>query len=222
MKRHPSRKKDLAYVKKVLKLLKKRYASVMHTALDYRTPFQLLVATILSAQSQDVKVNMLTPKLFRDFPNPKSYVGMKASDLYPYIRHLGLYQGKSKNIIKTADFLCSRFGSRVPKTIEELTTLPGVGRKTANVVLSNAYGITEGIAIDTHCITVSNRLGLATTNNPAKIESGLMDIVPRSEWGNISNLFIALGRDTCQARIKKCNECILKDICPSSDWKKPK
>jgi endonuclease-3 len=212
----PPRKKSRAYIGRVIRLLKGRYASEMHTSLDYKTPFQLLVATILSAQSQDVKVNLLTPKLFRDYPDPKSYVGAKASDLYPYIRHLGLYQGKSKSIAKTANILCSRFGSEVPKTIEELTTLAGVGRKTANVVLSDAYGIDEGIAIDTHCITVANRLGLANTKNPVKIEKALMDIVPKAEWGDVSHLFIALGRDTCQARIKRCEDCVLKRICPSS------
>lgn len=201
----------------VLRLLKKRYGKDMHTFLDFSSPWQLLVATILSAQSQDAQVNKATARLFKEHPDVRDYSKMKPNELYRYIKTIGLYKGKGKNIINTAKILVTQFDSKVPKSIEELITLPGVGRKTANVVLANAHGIHEGIAIDTHCITVANRLGFARTKNPAKIEQNLMKISDKSEWNNINHLFIALGRDTCTARRKYCGQCVLNRICPSSD-----
>ena len=204
-------------IKLVLKRLKARYHAQMRTSLDHGDPWQLLVATILSAQSQDMQVNKVTGKLFKEFKSVASFAEAKPKELYPYIKTLGLYRSKAKHVVEAAKVLASRFDSSVPHTIEELTEMPGVGRKTANVVLSNAFGINEGIAIDTHCTTVSNRLGIVNSRDPRKIESAVMKITPTAEWGNISLLFIALGRDVCTARVKYCARCVLNDICPSSD-----
>ncbi len=212
-----SHKKE--FIKRVLVRLKARYRTQMRTSLDHSDPWQLTVATILSAQSQDVQVNKVTARLFKDFPTSASFSRSRPNNLYPYIKTLGLYRSKAKNIIKAAKVLESKFGGNVPHTIEELTEMPGVGRKTANVVLSNAFGINEGIAIDTHCITVSNRLHLVHTKDAKKIESAVMGITPKKDWSNISLLFIALGRDVCTARAKYCSKCILNDMCPSSEIK---
>ena len=200
----------------VMSRLKRRYRRQMVTSLDHKSPFQLLVATILSAQAQDATVNRYTPKLFRDYPTIGDFADARPSEIFPYIRNIGLFRSKGRNMVKMARMLRERFHSRVPKSIDELTALPGVGRKTANVVLSNAHGIHEGIAIDTHCITVSNRLGLVRSRDPVRIEARLMKMLPRSEWQNVSHLFIALGRDVCTARVKYCDRCVLREICPSS------
>lgn len=203
----------------IIRRLRRRYGSEMHTSLSHGSAWELLVATMLSAQSQDAQVNKATPALFRRFPKAADYVGLKPRDLYPYVKGLGLYRNKSKNIIGAARYLHEHFGGRVPTSIGELTQLPGVGRKTANVVLANAFGILEGIAIDTHCITVSRRLFLVRTSDPSKIEKYMMENVPRKEWGNITHLLIALGRDACTARKAYCTRCVLSDICPSSNVK---
>ncbi|MGC8687385.1 MAG: endonuclease III [Candidatus Micrarchaeia archaeon] len=200
----------------VLSRLKRKYGNRPKTRLKFLTPWQLLVSTILSAQATDASVNKATSRLFKLYKTPEDFAKLKPSQLYAFTKSIGLYKGKSSNIIKTAKILVKNFNSKVPKSISKLVLLPGVGRKTANVVLSEAYGINEGIAIDTHCITVSNRLGLTDSKNPEKIERVLMDIVPNSEWGSITNLFIALGRDTCTAKNRHCSKCVLKDICPSS------
>jgi len=204
------------FAEKVLLLLKKRYKSRMQTARGHTTPWELLVATILSAQAQDTQVNKATVLLFKDLKNVTDYARLKPSELYKYTKSIGLYRNKSKNIIRTAKMILKDFDGKVPKTMEQLTLLPGVGRKTANIVLSNSFGINEGIAIDTHCIVVSKRLGLTKTKNPKRIEMQLTKLYPKSEWSNVSNLFIALGRDTCTARVKYCNRCVLKNMCPSS------
>ncbi len=203
----------------VLHKLKQRYRKEMHTTLEYSNPWQLLVAIILSAQSQDAQVNKATKKLFADFPNVDAYAYIKEEALYPYIKTLGLYRSKAKSIVATAQAVKSRFNGKVPKSMKELLSLRGVGRKTANVFLSSYYNINEGIAIDTHCITVSNRLGLSHSKDPIKIEKSLMQLVEKKDWGNVTPLFIALGRDTCQARHKYCERCILNKICPSSSIK---
>ncbi len=212
-------KYDKKYVKEVMTRLKRRYKSEMRTALHHSNEWELLVATMMSAQSQDKQVNKITGPLFKRYKTINDFARLRPQQLYPYINSIGLYRNKSKNIIKTAKMLRDNFGSKVPKTIADLTTLGGVGRKTANIVLANAFGINEGIAIDTHCITVSNRLGIIKSNDPKKIEQKLMPLVERKDWGNLTHLFIALGRDTCTARIKYCSRCVLKDICPSSDAK---
>ena len=208
--------KSAAFLEEIEARLKKRYLEQMKTTLEHSSPWELLVATVLSAQAQDASVNEVTPRLFRRFDSIKKFASARPSDLYPCVRSIGLYRGKSKNIVNSAKAIMSRFRGNVPMSMEELVTLPGVGRKTANVVLSNAFGINSGIAIDTHCITVSNRLGLVHTKDPKRIEAKLMSILPQKEYGNISHLFIALGRDACTARKKHCDRCVLKDICPSS------
>ncbi len=204
------------YVDSILKRLKKRYMGEMRTFLIHSNAWELLVATMLSAQAQDAQVNRITPRLFSRYKTVRDYAALRPSDLYKYTGSIGLFRSKSRNIVNAARAITSRFGGRVPSTIEELTTLPGVGRKTANVVLSNYFKKNHGIAIDTHCITVSRRLFLFRTMDAEKIERRLMEYVPREDWGNINNLFIALGRDVCTARIKRCEGCVLNDICPSS------
>jgi endonuclease-3 len=200
----------------VISRLKRRYAKEMKTSLNHESSWELLVATILSAQSQDAQVNKITPRLFKNLPTVKSYLKLKPRDLYKYVRTLGLYRNKSKNIIAAAHVIHEDFGDIVPNTMEKLITIPGVGRKTANVVLANAFGKNVGIAIDTHCITVANRLFLLNTKNPEKIERKLMEFIPKKDWGNVTHLFIALGRDVCTAKTKHCEHCILNNICPSS------
>ena len=208
------------YVNVVIRRLKRRYRKEMKTSLSFRNSWELLVSTMLSAQSQDAQVNKVTPVLFSRYPEIKNYIRLKPAALYSYTKSLGLYRNKSKNIIAAARMLHRDFGDKVPKSMDEMTRLPGVGRKTANVVMTNAFGIMDGIAIDTHCVTVSNRLFLLGTKDPKKIEKVLMKYVPRSEWGNLTNLFIALGRDVCTARKKLCGGCVLNDICLSSTVRK--
>ncbi|MGC8622969.1 MAG: endonuclease III [Candidatus Micrarchaeia archaeon] len=205
-----------SYAMALLLMLKKKYASQLKTSLSHSNPFELLVATILSAQAQDAQVNKITPKLFSKYKSARDFAMAKPSELYKYLKSIGLYRSKARRIVLASREIVKRFNGSVPASIEELVTLHGVGRKTANVVLSNAFGINEGIAIDTHCITVSNRLGLAHSKDPIKIEKSLMKLFPRNEWGNVSHMLIALGRDTCTARAKHCERCVLKRICPSS------
>ncbi len=203
----------------ILRRLKRKYKGEMQTSLSHGSSWELLVATILSAQCTDAQVDRATPRLFKRFPRPRDYIRLRQSQLYPYVGSLGFYRNKSKNIINAAKIVVKNFHSKVPDTMDELLTLPGVGRKTANVVLSNAFGKHYGIAIDTHCITVANRLFLYNTENAEKIERRLMEITPKRDWRNVSHLFIALGRDVCTARRKYCERCVLMDICPSSDAK---
>lgn len=214
-----NKKKATAKIGVVLSRLKKRYPEEMQTSLDHENPWELLVATMLSAQAQDAQVNKVTPALFKRYPNIKSFVELKPTQLYKYTKSLNIYRNKSKHIIQTAKYIKRNFRGKVPETMEKLIQLPGVGRKTANVVLANAFGKHEGIAIDTHCITVSNRLFLYHAKNAAQVEEHLMKIVPKPDWGNVNHLFIALGRDVCTAKKKICGKCVLRYICPSSDAK---
>ncbi len=203
----------------ILPRLKRKYREEMVTSLDFVNPWELLVSTMLSAQCTDVQVNKATPALFRKYPDAKSTARLRPAQLYPYVKTLGFYRMKAKHMVGAAKFIQNNFGGKFPTTMENLVQLPGVGRKTANVVLSNAFGMHHGIAIDTHCITVANRLFLYNTTDAEKIERRLMEIVPKKDWRNVSHLFIALGRDVCTARRKYCSDCALKDICPSSDAK---
>ena len=205
-----------AFIREVERRLKQRYRKEMKTSLEFTNPFELLVSTILSAQTTDRQVNIVTKGLFREYGTAESMAHANATRVRSYIKSIGLYRSKAKNIVAAAKYLVGHYDGKVPRSIEELIKIPGVGRKTANVVLSNAYGINEGIAIDTDCITVSNRLGLARSKDPRRIEEGLMKYVDAKEWNNISHLFIALGRDVCTARAKHCERCVLNDICPSS------
>ncbi len=208
------------FLNNVIAMLKKRYGSNLRSALKYSNAWELLVATMLSAQAQDRQVNIATERLFREHKNISDYAGMAPKQLYKYINSVGIYRNKSKNIINAAKKIVNEFDSKVPQSMEGLTSLPGVGRKTANIVLYNWFGKDEGIAIDTHCIRVSNRLGLAHTENAEKIEKELMKYADRKDWGQINHLFIALGRDACTARLKQCDRCVLSRICPSSTVKK--
>jgi endonuclease-3 len=212
--------KDAAKIRKVMSLLKRRYGAGRPAFLHFSTPWQALVATILSAQAQDPTVNRATAGLFKRYPKVDAYAALRPAQLYRYVSSIGLYRGKSKNIVNAAKVIVRDFGSKVPKNIDALVELPGVGRKTANVVLANAYGINQGIAIDTHCIRVSNRLGFVKTNDPIKIEKRLMDIAPKSDWREINHLFIDLGRDVCTARRTYCDRCVLNKVCPSSTVRK--
>lgn len=207
-------------LKIAVKKLKVKYADEMRTSLNYSNPWELLVATILSAQAQDAQVNKFTVKMFKKYRTVKDFAGLKPNDLYEYTKHIGLYKGKSKNIIAAAKMLHKEFNDSVPRTMEDMLKLQGVGRKTANVVLSNAYGLNYGIAVDTHCIRVSNRLGIVKTDDPEKVEKALMGLVDRKDWMNINHLFIALGRDVCTARKKYCERCVLNRICVSSSVRK--
>ena len=208
------------FLRKVLYLLKKKYSEQMKSTLEYSNAWELLVATMLSAQAQDKQVNIATKKLFRDHREIHDYADMGLKELYKYTESIGLYRNKSKNLIKAAKVIEKDFNGKVPSAIASLQALPGVGRKTANVVQYNWFGKSEGIAIDTHCITVCNRLRLANGTNAEKIEKEMMKITPKEDWGNVTHLFIALGRDVCTARAKHCEACVLNRICPSSTVKK--
>ena len=205
-----------AFIREVERRLKQRYRKEMKTSLEFTNPFELLISTILSAQTTDRQVNIVTKGLFREYGTVDAMAHANVARVRSYIKSIGLYRNKANNVVAAAKYLLEHYDGKVPRSIEELIKIPGVGRKTANVVLSNAYGINEGIAIDTHCITVSNRLGLARSKDPRRIEEDLMKYVDAKEWNNISHLFIALGRDVCTARAKHCERCVLNDICPSS------
>ncbi|EQD43137.1 Endonuclease III/Nth [mine drainage metagenome] len=204
------------FLNEVERRLKRRYSKEMRTSLEFASPFELLISTILSAQTTDRQVNIVTKRLFKEYGTAKIMASANPAKVRNYIKSIGLYRNKAKNIIAASKCLVDNYEGMVPRSIEKLVKIPGVGRKTANVVLSNAYHINEGIAIDTHCITVSNRLGIAKTPDPKRIEADMMEYIDRKEWNNISHLFIALGRDACTARVKYCDRCVLNDICPSS------
>lgn len=198
----------------ILKRLNKAYPKP-ETALNFSDPFQLLVATILSAQTTDVLVNKVTENLFRKYRTVKDYADASLETLQKDTGSVNFYKTKAKNIQAGAKIIVAQFNSQVPKTMNELTSLPGVARKTANIVLSNAFGIHEGIAVDTHVKRLSYRLGLTKNADPVKIEKDLMAITPKKEWGNISHLLIFHGRKICQARKPDHQECVLNNICPS-------
>lgn len=181
-------------------------------ALRYSSPFELLIATILSAQCTDVRVNMVTSVLFKKFNKPEDYIGLTAEELGQYIKSCGLYKSKAENIINTCRILVDKYNSKVPDTMEELTKLPGVGRKTANVVLSNAFGV-DAIAVDTHVFRVSNRLGLADAKDVEKTEYQLMENIPKHLWSKAHHWIIYHGRKICAARNPKCSICPLAPHC---------
>jgi endonuclease-3 len=203
-------------IKEILKRLKKEYPEPK-TALNFTSPFEMLVATILSAQTTDAHVNKVTETLFKKYRTVADYADVPLDTLRKDIRSINFYNNKAKNIHASAKIVIEKFGSKVPKTMEELTSLPGVARKTANIVLSNAYGINEGIAVDTHVKRLSQRLGLTKNEDPVKVEMDLIENTSKAEWGNISHLLIFHGRRICQAKKPKHGECVLYDICPSRD-----
>jgi endonuclease-3 len=198
-------------VKEIIKILSKEFPDPT-IALHFSNPFELLIATILSAQCTDVKVNQVTPDLFRTYRSARDYAKAELSRLEEMIRPTGFYRNKAKAIQKCCQELVARFGGEVPKTLEELVTLPGVGRKTANVILGNAFGV-PGITVDTHVQRVSQRIGLTKNHDPVKIEFDLMEIVPQEEWTLFSNLLIWHGRKTCVAKKPLCEICPILKLC---------
>lgn len=202
----------------VIKAVKAAYPKA-GCSLKHRSVWQLMVATILSAQCTDERVNLTTPNLFKAYPTPKALGEAKQEDVEKLIRSCGFYKNKAKNIIAASKMIAENYKGRVPKTMEELTNLPGVARKTANVVLGTGYGINDGIVVDTHVSRLSNRLGLSKNTEPEKIEKDLMRIVPREEWTDFSHQLIAHGRAMCQARNPKCSECPLISLCPQKGTK---
>ncbi len=202
-------------VMKIIELLEKEYPKAK-TALHYTSPLEILVATILSAQCTDKRVNIVTKSLFKKYKTAEDYANADLAELEEAVRSTGFYRNKAKNIKRSGRMLVEKFNSQVPRTMSELLELPGVARKTANIVLSNAYGIIEGVAVDTHVRRLSKRLGLTENKNPNKIEADLMLIVPKSHWKRITDLLIFHGRNVCMARKPKCNICSLNKICPSA------
>lgn len=202
-------------VMKIIELLEKEYPDAK-TALNYSNPLDLLVATILSAQCTDKRVNAVTKSLFKKYKTAEDYANANLRELEENVRPTGFYRNKAKNIKKSGQMLVEKFNSQVPKTMNEMVELPGVARKTANIVLSNAYGVVEGIAVDTHVRRLSQRLGLTENKNPDKIERDLMEIVPKAHWEKITDLLIFHGRNICVARKPKCGSCVLNKICPSA------
>ena len=187
-----------------------------HCALEHEGPFQLGVATILSAQTTDERVNMVTPKLFLGYPSPKDLASASQKDVETLIHSTGFFRNKAKNIIGFAKGIVEKHGGKVPRTIEELTALPGVGRKTANVILGNAFGINEGVVVDTHVKRISNLLALTREANPEKVEKDLIQLFPQDSWTLLSHLLIFHGREVCFARRPHCQLCMMSDLCPSA------
>lgn len=199
----------------ILKLLKKEYPDA-RCSLDYTNAFELLIATILSAQCTDARVNQVTKELFRKYKGPKDYLLVPEEELQMEIRTTGFFRNKTKSIRGTSQKLIENFGGEVPRTMDELLTLPGVARKTANVVLGNAFHLTSGVVVDTHVSRVSQRLGLTKETTAEKIEQDLMKLVPKKEWIVFSHRLILHGRNVCKAPTPDCANCILNHLCPSS------
>lgn len=200
----------------ILARLKQRYPEAPCT-LDYETPVQLLVATILSAQCTDERVNLVTPELFRRFPDAAALASADLPELETLVRSTGFYRNKAKNIQAACRMIMTEYGGQVPQTMAELLRLPGVARKTANVVLAHAYGIHEGVTVDTHVKRLSARLGLTKATDPVRIEQDLMKLLPQPDWENWSIRLIYHGRAVCNARNPACGVCLLADLCPSAN-----
>ena len=215
-----SRRKKVASaaerIPEILKRLKRAYPDAK-CALDHENPYQLLAATILSAQCTDARVNMVTPVLFKAYPTPAKLAQARQPDVEEIIKSTGFFRNKAKSLIGMAQAVVADHGGQIPRTMEELHALPGVGRKTANVVLGNAYGINAGITVDTHVTRLSNLLGLTAHKDAVKIEHDLMPLVPQKDWTIISHLLILHGRAICIANRPKCGECVLNDLCPSAN-----
>lgn len=202
-------------VRKIVRLLKRAYPDAK-CSLNYANAFELLIATILSAQCTDARVNIVTQDLFRKYRKPEDYLKVSTKELEQDIRTTGFFRNKTKSIQGTAKVLTEQYRGKVPETMEELLELPGVARKTANVVLGNAFGIRAGVVVDTHVTRLSHRLGLAAQKAAEKIEQELIPIVPKKDWVIFPHLLIAHGRAICKARNPLCAECVVEKICPSS------
>ncbi|MEK6755054.1 MAG: endonuclease III [Bacteroidota bacterium] len=205
-----------ARAKKIVAHLHKEYPNPK-IALEFSNPLQLLIATILSAQCTDARVNIVTPSLFRKYPTARDFASANQAELEQDIRSTGFYRNKAKSIIACCKALVERHGGKVPERMEELVQLGGVGRKTANCVLGGAYGINSGVIVDTHVRRVAQRLALTRNENPEKIEIDLMGLAPQSEWFDLGNMLIWHGRKICDARKPKCLECALMKLCPSAE-----
>jgi len=207
--------KDKTKIAEILRILKETYPEAK-IALRFENPLQLLVATILSAQCTDERVNQVTLELFRKYPDVRAFAEADLEELAQDIRPTGFYQQKAKYIKEASRILLEKYGGEVPKSMEALLELPGVARKTANIVLANAYGIVEGIPVDTHVRRLVQRLGLSQEKNPDKIEKDLMALIPRKDWAVIPYVLQAHGRKICTARKPKCERCPVKHLCPSA------
>jgi len=200
----------------ILKGLDEAYPEA-ECALGHRSPWELLVATILSAQCTDVRVNMVTPELFRRFPTPAAMAKASQPEIEGLIRSTGFFRNKAKSIVGAAKKITEEFGGKVPQTLAELTTVPGAARKTANVVLGVCFGKAEGVVVDTHVFRIARRLGLAKGDTPQKVEQELMKVLPQERWISFSHQLIHHGRQVCDARKPKCDRCNLEPLCRSKD-----
>jgi endonuclease-3 len=203
-------------VPEIIEVLRREFPE-SRTALKFETPFQILVATILAAQCTDERVNKVTPGLFRKYPTAVAFASADREELENEIRSTGFFRIKAKSILGAAKKIVEDFGGRVPDTMAELLTLPGVARKTANIVLSAGYGKAEGIAVDTHVRRLAGRLGLSRESDPEKIEEDLMRIVPREDWLDLNSMLVDHGRKTCRARKPDCPACPIRHLCPSAN-----
>ncbi|HEC65049.1 MAG TPA: endonuclease III [bacterium] len=203
------------YVKGIITKLKKLYPKPK-TALKYKKIHELLFSVIMSAQSTDVQINKITNKLFKKYKTLEDYANADLKEFEEDIRSSGFYRNKAKNIVNAAKMIIDDFDGKVPDNMEDLIKLPGVARKTANIVLNDGYGIQSGIAVDTHVIRLTNRLGLTKHKDPVKIEKDLMEIVPKKDWDRFSHLLVLHGRAVCEARKPKCGECVLNKVCPNA------
>ena len=199
----------------IIKRLSKAYPDA-HVALNFSNPLECLVATILSAQCTDERVNMVTKELFKKYPTAEDYLKVPEAELAADIKPTGFFNQKTRSIRGACARICEVYGGRVPDTMEELITLPGVARKTANIVLGNSYGVVEGIAVDTHVRRLAQRFGFSSEKDPDKIERDLMRLVPRESWFAFTYVLIDHGRSICIARSPKCGDCPVNDLCPSS------
>ncbi len=211
----PSLRNAKERTRPIIRKLRRRYPEA-RCALDHENPLQLLVATILSAQCTDVRVNMVTRELFTKYRTAADYANADPAAFEEDIKSTGFYRNKTKSILGMAQALLERHGADVPRTMDELTALPGVGRKTANVVLGTAFGRNDGVVVDTHVRRIANRLKLTTKHDPEKIEQDLMRLVPRKDWTDFSHLLIHHGRQICVARSPKCEICPVHTLCPAS------
>ncbi len=203
------------HIAEIVARLKREYPDA-HCELDHRSPYELLAATILSAQSTDKRVNMVTPALFKRYPDPAELAEADAESVEALIRSTGFFRAKTRSLLGMARGIVERHGGTVPDSMDELTALSGVGRKTANVVLGNAFGKNEGIVVDTHVKRLVVRLGITNETDPEKVEQVLIPLVPRQDWTILSHLLIFHGRRVCVARLPRCGDCVLNDICPSA------
>ena len=205
-------------VLEIVRRLEEEYP-LAECTLDFKKDYELLFSVRLAAQCTDARVNMITPALFERFPTLQSFADAEPEDVEPYVRSCGFYRAKARDIVASARMLVDNYGGRVPDTMEELLKLPGVGRKTANIVMNNVFGVVEGIAVDTHVNRIAHKLGLVVPKretDPNKVEAQLLGLIPRELWGPVNHQWVLFGREYCDAKRPRCGECPLADICPSA------